>query len=138
MSITRPLVLVLLAVSGCASSSKPFLPKMPLPPPGTDVVRLTGMVGGTLIIHRGCVKISQPNEARPVTVIWHHETELAEPPRSGLVSTITGNYYPFGSVVSAGGGYLADEAAGALYPAIASRCEGPYATGWFPTQRVAP
>jgi len=111
---------------------------MPAPPPGTDVVRLTGMVGGTLTVHQGCVKISQPDAGRLVTVIWHHETVLAKPPRSGLVNSLTGWFYPFGSVVSVGGGYLPDEAARAMYPAAAARCEGPYATGWFPMERVAP
>ena len=101
-------------------------------------MRLTGMVGGTLTVDRGCVKIGQPNAGRLVTVIWHHETELAEPPRSGLVNSLSGKYYPFGSMVSVGGGYLPDEAARSTYSAVVARCEGPYATGWFPIERVAP
>ena len=123
-----------LVVAGCASfgPDEIYLPKLPTPAPGTEPIRLTGSVSGTLVVDRGCVKLRQANGGRLLTVLWHHETELASPPRTGLINRHTGRLYPFGTTVGLGGGYLSEERAKVLYPVAAERCGGPFATGWFP------
>ena len=120
------------AIAGCASfhSDGAYLPKLPTPPLGVEPIRLTGSVGGKLVVNGGCVKLRQ-SDGTLLTVLWHHETDLAKSPRAGLINNNTGRFYPLGATVGVGGGYLSEDRATVLYPAVAKRCGGPYATGWF-------
>ncbi len=135
MKLIATAVLPVIVVAACSSivssQGMPFLPRVAPPPPGVEQVMLAGLIGGELIVDKGCVKLKSAGSNIATTVLWYEGAELVRDENGILLrQSSSGTHVRFGTRANFGGGSAPAAYIEQAYPEVAKVCGGPYAFGY--------
>lgn len=129
---------MLVALAGCANRagdapSPDDLVRYRPPPPGLEVIHLTGSTTGRLVHRDGCFRIANHRQAGGGTMlIWPHDyVAVMRNGRHGVMDS-EGRTAFDGDWITVGGGSGDGLPEHVVHRERAAACGGPYASAWLP------
>lgn len=103
------------------------------PPPGTEVIHLTGSASGRLVFRDGCFRLVNGRQpAKGAVQIWPHDyVAVMRNGRHGVMDT-EGRTAFDGDRVTLGGGSADGLPEHIVHRERAAACGGPYRSAWLP------